>query len=88
MGKIKRIRKAFYRFKEDALDSSNTYLEKVIANIRDLLANNINDDFNDEDLKRFFDDVVDNVINTLDVSKNIYDKDYILSIVIREYFNG
>lgn len=88
LSKIKQIRKAFYRFKEDSLDSSNTYLEKVIANIRDLLADNINEDFNDEDLKRFFDDVVENVINKLDVSKNTYDKDYILSIVIREYFNG
>ena len=39
------------------------------------------------ELKEFFDRVVDTVVSLLGIKSAIYSSDYILSIVIREYFS-
>jgi hypothetical protein len=87
ISKVQKIKKEFAKFKEDSLDSTNTYLENIVDLVRKTLANNPIVEISDKELKEFFDRVVDTVVSLLGIKSAIYSSDYILSIVIREYFS-
>ena len=87
ISKIKKIKKEFTKFKEDSLDSSNTYLENIVDFVRKTLADNTIGEISDQELKEFFDYVVNTVVVSLGIKSAIYSSDYILSIVIREFFS-
>ena len=87
ISRVKKIKKEFAKFKEDSLDSTNTYLENIVNLVRKTLADTMVDDISDKQLKEFFDKIVDFVVSSFGIKSAVYSSDYILSIVIREFFS-
>ncbi len=86
VSKRKHIKKAFNKFATDSLDPNNIVLEQIINTVRNLIINKCNgSDIDDKQLKILFFEICNETIAKNQVDTNLYDENYILAIILREY---
>ena len=82
----KLIKKEFNKFMVDSLNPDNLVLEQAIATVRNLIEQNLtNTDISDEELKNKFEEISDLTILENNIDTDLYNKNYLLAIILREY---
>ncbi len=86
INKRKYINKAFNKFIVDSLNPDIIVLEQIINTVRDLIVKKCNNsDIDDKQLKTLFCEICNETIAINQIDTNLYDENYILAIILREY---
>ena len=82
----KNIKREFKKYIIDSLNPENILLEKINKTIQLQLKDKTEDkEINDDELKNIFDDICDYTISNIEIDTSVYNKDYIMAIILREY---
>ncbi len=80
------IKKEFNKFVVDSLNPDNLTLEQTIATIRNLIEQRLSHvDVNDKELRNIFEEISSSLILENNIDTDIYNKNYLLAIILREY---